>query len=31
MIDFMVLTTWTADSISSGQWDGGNMQLQVAF
>ena len=31
MVDFLVLTTWTADSVSSGQWDGGNMQLQIAF
>ena len=30
-IRFLVLTTWTADSISTGQWDGGNMQLQVSF
>jgi len=31
MINFLVLTTWAADSISDGQWDGGNMQLQIAF
>jgi hypothetical protein len=31
MINFLVLTTWAADSISEGQWDGGNMQLQIAF
>jgi hypothetical protein len=30
-VRFLVLTTWTADSISSGQWDGGNMQLQISF
>lgn len=30
-INFLVLTTWAADSISEGQWDGGNMQLQIAF
>jgi hypothetical protein len=30
-IRFLVLTTWTVDSIASGQWDGGNMQLQVPF
>jgi hypothetical protein len=31
MINFLVLTTWAVDSISSGQWDGGNMQLQFLF
>lgn len=30
-INFLVLTTWAADSLSDGQWDGGNMQLQLAF
>lgn len=30
-INFLVLTTWAADSISEGQWDGGNMQLQITF
>lgn len=31
MINFLVLTTWAVDSISEGQWDGGNMQLQFLF
>jgi hypothetical protein len=30
-INFLVLTTWAVDSISEGQWDGGNMQLQLLF
>ncbi len=30
-INFLVLTTWAVDSISEGQWDGGNMQLQLFF
>lgn len=30
-INFLVLTTWAADSLSDGQWDGGNMQLQYLF
>ena len=30
-INFLVLTTWAADSLSEGQWDGGNMQLQFLF
>jgi hypothetical protein len=30
-INFLVLTTWAVDSISEGQWDGGNMQMQVVF
>ena len=30
-INFLVLTTWAVDSISDGQWDGGNMQLQLLF
>lgn len=31
MINFLALSTWAADSLSEGQWDGGNMQLQIAF
>jgi hypothetical protein len=30
-INFLILSTWAADSLSDGQWDGGNMQLQIAF
>ena len=30
-VNFLVLTTWAVDSISDGQWDGGNMQLQIMF
>jgi hypothetical protein len=30
-INFLVLSTWAADSLSDGQWDGGNMQLQIVF
>jgi hypothetical protein len=30
-INFLVLTTWAVDSIAEGQWDGGNMQLQLLF
>jgi hypothetical protein len=30
-INFLVLTSWAVDSISEGQWDGGNMQLQLLF
>lgn len=30
-INFLVLTSWAVDSVSEGQWDGGNMQLQLLF
>jgi hypothetical protein len=30
-INFLVLSTWAVDSIAEGQWDGGNMQLQLLF
>ena len=30
-INFLVLSTWAADTLSDGQWDGGNMQLQIVF
>jgi hypothetical protein len=30
-INFLVLSTWAVDSIAEGQWDGGNMQLQLFY